>query len=169
MPMVPAMQVLCIFGATRSINATFGSLYQAVGRPFLLTKVSFAQLCLLALIIYPFTVRGGIFGVSIAVTVANLFCLVLASYEALKILGESARILIRHLTIPALLSVSIMVSIHLVKILVGGRIILPVTFTLSIFVSLAVYLIFSKIAGFSLRSLMSVDKLSNGNPKKVDE
>jgi O-antigen/teichoic acid export membrane protein len=32
-PMVPIMQTLCIFGVTRSINATFGSFFTAIGKP----------------------------------------------------------------------------------------------------------------------------------------
>lgn len=164
MPMVPAMQVLCLFGAVRSINATYGPLYQASGRPFVLTKVSLAQLCFLAFIIYPFTIKAGILGASIAVTVANFVCLILATCEALKILNASVRILLHHLTFPIILSLTIIGSVTFVKILALDRISLPATFTFSILAVLGVYL---TGLGFSLKSLLFAGAVSKSTSRKI--
>jgi len=71
MPMVSAMQVLSIFGVTRAVNATFGSLFQAIGRPNIITKISFAQLVMMAILIYPLTLNYGIVGTSIAIILPN--------------------------------------------------------------------------------------------------
>ena len=72
MPMVPAMQVLVLWGLIRSIGATTGPVFQAVGRPRILTHLQLAQLILLAVCIYPLTARWGILGTSIAVVLASL-------------------------------------------------------------------------------------------------
>jgi O-antigen/teichoic acid export membrane protein len=47
MPMVPAMQALCIFGVTRSVNATFGSLFTGIGKPEIITKQAGIQLVIM--------------------------------------------------------------------------------------------------------------------------
>lgn len=167
MPMVPAMQVLCLFGAIRSINATFGSLYQVVGQPFVLTKVSLAQLCFLALIVYPLTVGGGIYGVSIAVTIANAFCLILSTYQATKILNESVKILIHHIIYPILLTIGIVGLVSLIKFLTVNKISLHVTFILSVITILCIYFICLKALGFSLRSLLFEGELFKSTTRKV--
>ncbi len=72
MPMVPAMQVLALWGLLRSIYATRGPIFQGVGRPDISTKLQFAQLVLLVIFIYPLTVKWGILGTSLAVLIAGL-------------------------------------------------------------------------------------------------
>lgn len=159
MPMVPAMQMLSLFGAIRSINATFGPLYHSVGRPFLLMKVSLIQLCLLALIIYPLSIEGGIFGTSVAVTVANFLCIMLSTYEALKILNGSVKILLLRLAAPILLTSGIIGSIYLIKLLMVERTSTFVVFVISIFAGLSIYLYWIKISGFSIRNLSKSGEL----------
>ena len=72
MPMVPAMQVLVFWGLIRSIGATIGPIFQAVGRPKLLTYFQLTVLIVLAACIYPLTTKLGILGTSIAVVVASV-------------------------------------------------------------------------------------------------
>lgn len=69
MPAVPALQVLCFFGLSRSIAATTGSIFQATGKPEILLKTSFIQLIAMVVLMYPLVIRYGIVGVSIAVTI----------------------------------------------------------------------------------------------------
>ena len=72
MPMVPAMQILAIFGITRSMNATIGSFFQGFGKPNIITFGAGFQLVVLAAIIYPLTSKWGIFGTSLAVVIPNV-------------------------------------------------------------------------------------------------
>ncbi len=72
MPIVAAMQVLALWGLLRSIYATRGPIFQGVGKPNISTKLQFAQLILLAIFIYPLTVKWGIVGASLAVLIAGL-------------------------------------------------------------------------------------------------
>jgi len=76
MPMVPAMQVLAIFGVTRSINATIGSFFQGFGKPNIITFGAGFQLAVLAAIIYPLTSKWGILGASLAVVIPNILVLI---------------------------------------------------------------------------------------------
>jgi O-antigen/teichoic acid export membrane protein len=71
MPMVPAMQVLCILGALRSIAAASGPIFLALGRPDFDTKISAAELALLAILIYPLTIKWGITGTAISISIVS--------------------------------------------------------------------------------------------------
>jgi O-antigen/teichoic acid export membrane protein len=87
MPMVPAMQALCIFGVTRSIGATMGPILNSVGRPKIQTKVSSFQLITMVMIIYPLTIQWGILGASLAVVIPNILVLILITIEVKNIIG----------------------------------------------------------------------------------
>jgi len=85
MPMVPAMQVLALYGMLRAIGATTGVIFMAVGKPEIRTKIQSAQLVLLAILIYPLTMRWGILGASMAVTAYALIFNFVAVYKVLTI------------------------------------------------------------------------------------
>ena len=71
MPMVPAMQVLCVLGALRSVGAVSGPIFLALGRPDIEAKLSAAQLVLLAILIYPLTEKWGITGTAAANSIGS--------------------------------------------------------------------------------------------------
>ncbi len=86
-PMVPAMQVLCIFGVTRALNATFGSIFHGMGKPRIITYVAGFQLILLAAIIYPLTSHQRILGTSMAVVLPNFLVLLYLGRKLANTLG----------------------------------------------------------------------------------
>ncbi|MCD6219053.1 lipopolysaccharide biosynthesis protein [Candidatus Calescamantes bacterium] len=71
LPMVPAMQVLCIFGVIRALSGAGGSVVLAIGKPKFTAYFTAIQLFILALIIYPLTIKYGILGTAIAVTLST--------------------------------------------------------------------------------------------------
>ncbi len=89
MPMVPAMQVLALYGILRAIGATTGVVFMAVGKPEIRTKTQFAALVLLAILIYPLTMRFGILGTSMAVTGYALIINFYVIYRVLNIIKIS--------------------------------------------------------------------------------
>jgi len=72
MPMVPAMQVLCILGGLRSIVATMGPVFYSTGNPKIGTQLSIMQLLIMVTLIYPLTMKWGIVGTSLVVVLTNL-------------------------------------------------------------------------------------------------
>jgi len=86
MPMVPAMQVLVFAGLIRSIGATTGPIFQAVGKPKIITKWQMIRLFVLAIFIYPLTVQWGILGVLVAVFLSTLVSTIGFNYMAIKIM-----------------------------------------------------------------------------------
>jgi len=71
LPMVPAMRVLCIFGVIRALSGAGGSVVLAIGKPKFTAYFTAIQLFILALIIYPLTIKYGILGTAIAVTLST--------------------------------------------------------------------------------------------------
>jgi lipopolysaccharide exporter len=154
MPMVPAMQVLCIFGLLRAFNATTGPIFQAIGNPSILTKISLTQLIFLAVIIYPFTIKGNLVGVAWAVTFANFLCFILAFQQVLKITKESKKNIVSVMFPSVLLTISIMCLIYSFKIIMLDKVPLFITFILSVLISLVIYLIYARVLGFSFSSFL---------------
>lgn len=79
MPMAPAMQLLCILGALRSIVATMGPVFLSTGNPGIQTQLSIMQLAIMGILIYPLTLKWGIAGTSTTVVLTNL-----ASYWGIR-------------------------------------------------------------------------------------
>jgi O-antigen/teichoic acid export membrane protein len=100
MPIVPAMQVLALFGMLRAIGATTGVVFLAAGKPEIRTKVQSAQLILLAILIYPLTMRWGIMGTSMAVTAYALIFNLVAVYNVLNIVKSGCKKPARLLIFP---------------------------------------------------------------------
>jgi O-antigen/teichoic acid export membrane protein len=69
MPAVPALQVLCLYGLFRSIAATTGSVFQAIGKPEILFKTGLLQLVLMMILMLPLITRFGIVGMSLAIVI----------------------------------------------------------------------------------------------------
>ena len=68
LPAVPAMQVLAFYGLMRALAKTFGPIWEAVGRPDYVTKLSALRVVLIAIFIYPMTDAFGIVGTALTVT-----------------------------------------------------------------------------------------------------
>ncbi len=71
-PMVLSMQLLTLWGVMRSIGATTGPVWQALGTPKTVTKIQSLQTIILIVIIYPLTIKWGINGTSLAVVISAL-------------------------------------------------------------------------------------------------
>ena len=85
MPMVPAMQVLVFAGLVRSIAATSGYIFYAVGKPKIDTRWQIVRLSVLAALIYPFTIKWGILGTSIVVFLSIFVSNIGFCFKAIKI------------------------------------------------------------------------------------
>ena len=71
-PMVPALKILVFFGLFRSLAGCTGPLLNAMGKPKITFWIILGKLILIATIIYPLTIRYGIAGTALAVTVPML-------------------------------------------------------------------------------------------------
>jgi O-antigen/teichoic acid export membrane protein len=139
MPMVPALMIMCIYGLERAINSPAGALLNATGRPKTLFHLQLIKLALLALFIYPLTIRFGILGTSIAgglvaiMISANVFPIVA------RILECNIQTVLRQIFTPLVATLLMMAGIFAVK-LSGLVVFNPLTTTAVILLSCLVYI-----------------------------
>lgn len=119
LPMIPSFMILCIYGLERAINASVGPLFQATGRPQVVFYLNLFKLILLALIIYPFTIRYGIMGTSIASTLVAIIISMNATFSVAKTLQCSISSVLKPLFGPFAATGIMISSLFLVKL--SGR------------------------------------------------
>lgn len=107
MPMVPAMQVLVLWGLIRSIGATTGPVFYSVGKPKIATKLQSFQLILLMIFLYPLTIQWGILGTSLAVVLASAVTNIVVFFKVTRVIQCTMWSITKVLIYPA---VSILVT-----------------------------------------------------------
>jgi lipopolysaccharide exporter len=116
MPMVPAMQLLVLWGLIRSIGATTGPIFASIGKPGIATKLQFLQLVLLVVLIYPLAMTWGIVGTSLAVVFAALVANLAAIYMVLKVAKCTACNFSKIISVPLMSTAVVVISIFIAKL-----------------------------------------------------
>ncbi|MFP4459827.1 MAG: lipopolysaccharide biosynthesis protein [Candidatus Zixiibacteriota bacterium] len=111
-PMIPALQILAIWGAIRSIGATTGPLFRAIGKPQLAFYVQIARLIIMAAAIFPLVDKLGIIGASIVVTVSGTILRPITDYIAAKNLKIKYWHYLRLYFHPALASITTGICVY---------------------------------------------------------
>jgi lipopolysaccharide exporter len=150
MPMVPAMQVLALWGLIRAVGTTTTQIFYAVGRPQLSTKVKVWQLFLIALAIYPFTAKGGIAGTSLAIVTAAIIPNLLACYKAVKIVGGSMGEFSKVLLLPLLNTLIVISCIYLSRILWSSRVAFLAAILLGVLLYICVTTLFNHYLNYDM-------------------
>ncbi len=115
LPMVPAMQVLCLFGVVRSFGATTGPVFLGKGNPEIIVKLTLLQLIIMAVTIYPLTRLYGIFGAAISVTTASFIANIFSLTEIAKITKEKINTYLSILKIALIPSILMALLIFIIK------------------------------------------------------
>jgi O-antigen/teichoic acid export membrane protein len=100
LPALPAFYVLLIWGLIRSLLATTGPLFQAVGRPGIATRIQVFQVVLLAVAIFPMTNEWGIVGAAWATVVAAVVPDAVALVRASRITAATPREIMPVILVP---------------------------------------------------------------------
>jgi O-antigen/teichoic acid export membrane protein len=115
LPMVDSLRVLCVFGVVHSVVSLSGTLFQGTGKPQYLTAVSFAQLVLMAIMIYPLTKAYHILGASVAVTIPMVLVQGWALMKTAEIIGEKVSVILKTLSLPLLGTLTMIVALSTAK------------------------------------------------------
>jgi O-antigen/teichoic acid export membrane protein len=110
-PMIFAMQILCVWGLERSIIATTPPLFKAAGAPQFHTFVDSVRLAALVLFIYPLTAYAGIAGTAVSVLLAALFADSLGYILVTRIIRCSLFDLFKTVFLPLFASVTMAFSL----------------------------------------------------------
>ncbi len=79
-PSIIPLRILCVGALLRSITATTGVLFNAIGKPKLLQDISLVQLFFMIAFIIPATTLGGLVGVSILMSTKNVLAFGMSFY-----------------------------------------------------------------------------------------
>ena len=167
MPMVPAIMVLVLAGLVRSIVATTGPIFYAVGKPKIETRWQVIRLFVIAALIYPFTIKWGILGASIVVFLSIFISNIGFNVNVIKITRCRIKDFSKLIVIP-LVSVIIMISsISVLKYYTNtiGLLSFFSLFSIGVLIYLGITYLFVKYLNYkiqilireSLNSLMSVE------------
>ncbi len=118
LPMVPAMRILCLFGPLRCMQRA--SVFMAMGRPDILTRLMIIKFLLMAVSIYPLTVKWGMVGTSFCVLGADLILQPFGFYELQKLIDAKARDVLKALSFPFFATLAMMLGVYLTKIAIGS-------------------------------------------------
>ncbi|MHA1381842.1 MAG: oligosaccharide flippase family protein, partial [Candidatus Helarchaeota archaeon] len=138
---IPLIQILSLYGLFRALNATLGPLLYARGRPKILTTLCFWQLVFLAIIIYPCFRLKGLIGVSIAVTLSNLFCYICGLYFIRYLLECRIKDMLSKIIGIALKTGVIICIIYLIKYFSFGSVSNELIFIMSGFSAVVIYIL----------------------------
>jgi len=83
---VPVIQVLCLSAMIEFITTPAGIMFQAVGKPSIGTKISAAGVIILAITIYPLSLKWGITGAAVSIFLSAFLTLPVHCYMAIKII-----------------------------------------------------------------------------------
>lgn len=147
LPMVPALNVLLLWGLIRSILATTGPLFEGMGRPSIPTKVLGAQVVILAIAIFPMTSTWGIVGAAWATVIAAVIPDTIAVAIATRVVGARAWDVVSRLLYPLLASLLMLAVLYTVESLLG-----PTTATTTLFWAPAVGIVVYVLAVRVMRS-----------------
>lgn len=122
LPIVPLMQIMCLMAILNFINTPAGIAFQASGNPGIGTKISTLGVLVLAVSIYPLTVRSGVTGV-----VASLFLSVLITspivwFMAIKVVNCKLKELMKPISISLLSTCLMAFTIMGIKEWSGGHV-----------------------------------------------
>jgi len=116
LPMIPALQVLVVAGFIRSTGSLTGTLFQAVGRPDLGTKLQIAKLSILLIVIYPLTIRWGILGTALAVVINGIIVNPFAHLKAIRLVDARVKEFLKYLSIPGFSTLMMVIFLYSIKV-----------------------------------------------------
>lgn len=137
MPMVPAMQVLSLWGMIHSLGSPKGSLFMAIGKSKLLPLLQAVRLSLLAILIYPLSMRWGIVGTALAVTISSTIYQPLPEYLLIKTVKIRPWTLLKQIFLPIAGTIFMIVTVSLFKATVVSTNIFD--FIISVCIGIAAY------------------------------
>jgi len=114
LPMVPAMQILCLLGPLKCMQRS--PVFMAMGRPDILTKITIMRFLVMLVSIYPLTALWDITGTSLCVLASGVVLQPVGFYELQKLIGARMRDVMKILFCPFLATLVMATCVYLAKI-----------------------------------------------------
>lgn len=152
---VPAMQVLALAATVRSISATTGPVFRAVGKPQIITKWQTVRLFLLAALIYPLIVKWGILGASVVVFFSILASAIIFSLMVVKTTQCGIKSFAKMIVPPLIAGTTMVLAILGLKVYLGAGVLefLLLAGT-GILVYLGVIYLLDRVLGYGIQGVV---------------
>jgi len=113
LPMVPAMQILCLLGPLKCMQRE--SVFMGMGRPDIITRLSIYRFVIMAATIYPLTVKFGMVGTSFCVLGTAVVLQPVGFYELKKLVGITFSRVLKILFLPIAATLLMVLSVFATK------------------------------------------------------
>lgn len=117
LPMVPAMQILCLVGPLRCMQRA--PVFMAIGRPDIITRITALRFILLAVSIYPLTLKWGMTGTALSVAGTGFLMQPVGMRQMRRLVGIREWDNLKILAYPAGATALMMAAVY------GGKTLLP--------------------------------------------
>ncbi len=157
LPMVPAMQVLALWGLSRAIAGTTGAFFQGIGKPRLMVKIQLLKLIAIIVLIYPLSTRFEIVGTALTVVLSSYMFDPLGLIYVYRIIKCKTSDIPKLLIVPALGTLVMFGVLTLLKYYFSNQ---SSLFSILILTSsgiatyIVVMLLFEKLFVYELKSLI---------------
>ena len=119
-PMILTMQLLAMYGLAHALTRNFGSVWKAVGRPDIITKLGILRVFLIALFIWPATAMWGIEGTALVVVGVYLMPMIpLDVYFISRLTDIKMRSVYREFLYPGIAGATMFGSLWIARSLVS--------------------------------------------------
>lgn len=98
--MIVPMQVLALFGVTRSIRTCASPLFRALGNPDYTAKIHAIRLLVMVITIYPLTITFGLAGTALSVLLTSVVGIPIATLWTIRLLDDDLRSLVASIVFP---------------------------------------------------------------------
>ena len=159
--MVLPMQILVLSGLIRSIAATTGSIFQAVGKPQIDTKLQIIRLLIIFILIFPFTIKWGIPGTSIVVFLSIFITTILLIIKVIEII-KCNRIEFFRAIFPSLINgIFITISVLIIKkyIEINNILIFLLLICISIFIYILLGYLINKHLNYKMKFFIFIKEI----------
>jgi lipopolysaccharide exporter len=154
MPAAPIVQVLALAGLLRSIAATAGYLFYALGKTKTDTMLQLIRLAVLAALIYPLTLRFGLLGVAIAVVASIFVSNIGFNVIAIKATASNSTSFLKMLLIPLINATAVAAILYtLIQLLRNGLFELILCLIVGIVIYVTIAWISDKFFNYGIRLL----------------
>jgi len=156
MPMIGALKLLCVAGVLRAIQNTFGGVFSGIGKPEIVTKIAALNMGLLALIIYPATIKFAIAGTSAAVVISFFVSVCYGVRQVRRVLGIPYSEFGKVIIIPVIGVLIFVLVVTVIQLFPSYRVNIWSFFSLtaaSIIIYLGAILLLGRLCDYDLKEL----------------
>ena len=156
MSMVPALQVLTLWGVIRCVEATTIQLFYATGNPSISTKILSFELLFIIILVYPLTARWGIVGTSWAIATAAVVPNLVGLMGSLKVLQGKFFDLGKILLLPIINTVAMISVIYSAKFFWTSKVMLIMNIILGILVYILATGLFKQFFNYDILYILRI-------------